>query len=394
MTSTKAVQQLQSIHVFENQLQNSLSMKWTFPSIGHTLRSYVEKQLNDDHLSDTHSGVGTEHRFHYHHFDNVWIYRHSSEAPLQTGPAVSPAKQFSIVIAAKDFNPEKYEMLTKIFVKIYVKTGEIQRLLAYYLTLLIHGSFTVSEDQMNNCKRFNLDDYESVAPAVVHNRSPIGIKSVIKMFGLDVILIYTALILKRRVVVYHHKLDTLLQFVRVLPAFVWHRWPDCYQILYPCVELQSPAEIGDLTARRHYIAGFLDTDVESRTDLYDIYVNLAAIEITVSHGSRDAFAMTKTHKEIAVFMTRQADRETNTNWDLIQDICDKNRELIETLKRMATASAKSSPAREGSVGEEEVLSPETTVGPTLTLEALKERKLNPNLENFLWNLAVAENLCI
>jgi len=231
------------------------------------------------------------------------------------------------VIIAKDFNPEKYETLTKIFVKIYLKSGQIERLLSYYLTLLIKGSFRVSEDQLNNCKKFNLEDYESVD--TIHAKSTI--KSVIKMFGLDVILIYTALVLKRRVVVYHHKLDPLLQFIRVLPVFVWHR-PDAYQMLYPCVELSSTTEIQDLQSHTHYIAGFLESDVQSGSDLYDIYVNLAAIEITVSHTSKDVFAMTKTHKEIAVFMTRQADSHTTTDSDLIRDICDKNLELIKNLK--------------------------------------------------------------
>ena len=193
------------------------------------------------------------------------------------------------------------------------------------------------------------------------------------MFGLDIILIYTALILKRRIAVYHHKLETLLQFIRVLPALVWHR-PDCYQALYPCVDINCTPEIQELQSRSHFIAGFLESDVENRTDLYDIFVNLAALEISVSHTSKEVFQMTKTHKEIAVFLTRNADNSSMSDLDVMREIKTKNLELIKNLKIMAN------------------IDDENKKQSVVTIEALKERKLNHNLETFLWNLAVAENL--
>lgn len=192
------------------------------------------------------------------------------------------------------------------------------------------------------------------------------------MFGLDIILIYTALVLKRRIAVYHYRLETLLQFIRVLPALVWHR-PDCYQALYPCVDINSGPEMCQIESNCHYIAGFLDSDVENRTQLYDIFVNLAALEITVSHPSKEVFQMTKTHKEIAVFLTRNADNPSMSDLDVMREIKTKNLELIKNLKIMANIDESDSQS-------------------VVTIEALKERKLNPNLETFLCNLAIADNL--
>ena len=251
--------------------------------------------------------------------------------------------------------------------KVYSKTGETQRLLSYYLSDLIKGSFTVGEELQNNSNKFNYEDYEQLE--AIHSKS--CVKSVIKMFGLDVILIYTALILKKRIAVYHHKLETLLQFIRVLPALVCHR-TDAYQSLYPCVDINCSAEMSELESHSHYIAGFLESDVENRTDLYDIFVNLAALEITVSQSSKEYFQMTKTHKEIAVFLTRNADNQSLSDLDVMREIKVKNLELIKNLKIMANI--------------------EDDNQSVVTIEALRERKLNHNLETFLWNLAVAEEL--
>ena len=35
-----------------------------------------------------------------------------------------------------------------------------------------------------------------------------------------------------------------------------------------------------------YVAGFVDSEVSNRTDLFDVYVNLPDSEITVSHNAK------------------------------------------------------------------------------------------------------------
>ena len=108
------------------------------------------------------------------------------------------------------------------------------------------------------------------------------------MYGIESIIIYNALLLKKKVVVYAPRLDTLLDFCRyknkrdllfhygyaapfrTLPQFVWHR--QNWNIVYPNMSTDE-FELEGLQGHGTYVAGFTDPAVEARTDLYDLFVN-------------------------------------------------------------------------------------------------------------------------
>ena len=57
---------------------------------------------------------------------------------------------------------------------------------------------------------------------------------------------------------------------RAFPLLVWHR--QNWSIVHPYVHLEEE-ELGRLTTSITYVAGFTDASVESRTELYDLFVN-------------------------------------------------------------------------------------------------------------------------
>ncbi|XP_064483896.1 DENN domain-containing protein 10-like [Ornithodoros turicata] len=349
-----AFNDLRAIGLIEKDTSNDVLWTWSYPSFSADDRSLLllKCDLENDSITSEQPVW-----FRYCHHHGEWFYMHQTE--VFDSDNLSRVRLFVLILRTKDLNPEKYETLARILSKVYCKMGDPTALLRLFLSVSIKGSCTTEENGT-----FLLKDFERKRDVV-----QVHIKEIIRMFGLETILIYTALILKKRVMVYHHKLSLLLKYIRVFPALTQHR-TGC-EHFFPFMELNQ-GELAELSGRSHYLVGFRDAAAEGRLDLYDLFVNLAAIEITVAPHCKDSFQMSKTHKEIAMFMVRQADNENVSDQDLIRDIATKTQELLSNLKRATSCSQN---------GRQVV-----------SLQKLKELKFAPALENFYWNLAVAEGL--
>ncbi|KAK3913197.1 DENN domain-containing protein 10 [Frankliniella fusca] len=200
----------------------------------------------------------------------------------------------------------------------------------------------------------------------------LNVSELINLFGLEIILIYTAMLLRKRVVVYHHSLQALLRWIRSFPALMAHR-PEAND-LYPWVDL-VPEEIMTLKASQCYIAGFKDSAIGSRADLYDVLVNLPAREISVAPHAKESMIMTKTHKEIAVQLVQLAARDDIAEAQIVKEVADRTSDLLNNLKSLSN-----------------VTDPEGRA--MVSVEELRKRGFAAPLENFLFNLAVAENIII
>ena len=97
-----------------------------------------------------------------------------------------------------------------------------------------------------------------------------------KLFGVESVLLWTAIMLRKRVVVYADKLKTLQQVVRTLPQLAWHRQD--WGTLRPWIA-GSPTEIEELRAAGVYVAGVTDPSFRS-TDLYDLFVDGGKVPVS------------------------------------------------------------------------------------------------------------------
>jgi len=193
---------------------------------------------------------------------------------------------FSVVIMGKSFNPERYSRLTELLAKRYALSGQPPRVLEAYLGAYSKDEFNFGSSGKYNAAEF--DDRKSLVkcslkckkiffsfcfpcfffflPQHVVSLNP----AVLATFGMESILIFQAMILKKRVIVYCSKLDQLLETIRCLPLFAWHR--KNWAILRPFVT-PTDVELEELASAGIYVAGFTDRVIENREDLYDLFID-------------------------------------------------------------------------------------------------------------------------
>ena len=68
----------------------------------------------------------------------------------------SQVTAFSLILYAKDFNPEKYEQLCRIFSQQLRRTGSPSSMLSGYLSVITKGSCDTDENG-----KFFIKDYEA-----------------------------------------------------------------------------------------------------------------------------------------------------------------------------------------------------------------------------------------
>ncbi|CDQ58550.1 unnamed protein product [Oncorhynchus mykiss] len=338
-----------SVGLIEKDVNADTLWVWCYPSVSAELREVL---LSKCCLRQDSRGL---HTFVFGQFRRTWYY--ISTVEVQEPTALKKVTHFSIVVTTKDFNPEKYAAFSRVLCRIYIKHGSPVKMMEGYIAVLTKG---VCQSDENGS--FLIKDYD-VRKAYLAG----SVKDVVSQFGMETIILYTALMLKKRIVVHHPQVEALLEFTRALPALTWHRKD--WSILHPYVHL-TDSELENLRTCTGYVAGFVDPEVSNRSDLFDVYVNLPDSEITISQSAKEAMSMGKLHKDIGLVIVQSAENADRTDGQIIKDISIKTREILANLASLA----------------------EDCENSKITLETLKQRHFPPATENFLFHLAAAEQL--
>nr|XP_018668351.1 protein FAM45A [Ciona intestinalis] len=345
---------LRAVGIVEKDQDNGLMWTWTYPSLTQDEKQYALSKccLSWNEKPDASKIIP----FVFSHYMKQWYYIFTA-APSEPTPLKSVA-YFSIVLLASDFNPEKYAVLTRILSKFYEESGNPVRILEQYLMIVTKGLCHSNSNGVFKVQSFSQEKAYTAA----------SLKDVINVFEIQSIILYTAILLKKKVLVYHNKLELLLEITRALPAFVWHRQD--WNCLYPWVH-DKEQELTALLKLPHFIVGTTEEDLLKQED-YDIYANVPAKTITVSPHAKESLTMGKLHKDIAKKMLEICENESSSNKQLIMGIDEKTTELLDKLRSLGS---------------------ETGAGKTIIKpEDVRSKNFHTTTTGFLINLAISEQL--
>jgi len=352
--------------IIEKDTNDDVMLTWSYPSIDARLEPIL---INRSRLEVSDDVTP----FSFSRFETQWIYiftttvEHELEPNENDDPSIPKnlrgieysgplgrVKAFSICLLAKDYNPELYGSLAKVFADGYKKTGTPITVLQCFLRALTSGTVM----------SWNQEEYPARNALIATS-----IKDVIRLFGIEIILLWSALMMKKRIVVFCDRISTLLRVIRAFPLFIWHRRD--WDSLRPYVNVE-PVEIAELEQAKIYVAGFIDGNIKNRPQLYDLFVDINARAFVIPEHAKADFRLGSFHKELAEFLVESAENEELEGLDVIKALAMKTQEFIAKLHSLQDED------EEGNK--------------TVTLEGLQQRQIPATMQQFLYAVAAAEGL--
>jgi len=341
------MEDLQGVGIFEKDVNGDV-FPWIFPSIEDDNAAVIKARSGLAEDKDR-----APFSFLFTRYKHQWQYIVTSSTESATHPNV---RRVSIYLLARSFDPTKFEALLRLLLACYLQSGSVA-VLECYLSVFTTGKVSTK-----------LGSFD--ATAFDGRRALISpVQNLFKTFGVEAILIWVAVLCKKRILVVGdgERMDELLSTVRSIPACGgWHR--QNWDLLRPYTRF-SDAELKDLESCGVYVAGTCDSDAANRSSLYDLLVDLSARTIMVAEHAKESFIMTKFHKQTAESLVSSA--ETLTDQMFIKAVAQKTNELRESLNTLRV---------------------EHPDGSFISFEDLQARKLPRNMDQFLFNVALAEGL--
>lgn len=241
------------------------------------------------------------------------------------GTCVDPnLSGMSLCLVTRSFNPEKHQCLLDLFAHQYVTTGDPTKVLQGFLSVYTTGLFS---NEKGSFKAADFDDDRALT-------TNCKLMELIETFESDTVILWNAILLKKRVLVYGETVPKVLDIIRSFPCLAMHRKD--WNIFRPIIR-DEPEHLEDLQAAGVYIAGTLDSSLMLRTDFFDVIVSAPDRRITVAEGSADDMRMGAMHREVLNLMISSESNGMKQS-ALIEAIAEKTKVVLERLESIQQPS--------------------------------------------------------
>eukprot|EP01139_Manchomonas_bermudensis_P013554 Amastigsp_a358363_42.p1 type:complete len:359 gc:universal Amastigsp_a358363_42:30-1106(+) len=341
---------LVAVAILEKDTNFDIEWVWTYPTLTPEFKRVLKAR------SDI--GEREPSAFFYSQFQGLWHYEIciSKEIDAEKLPRVTA---FSVFVLATEFFPEKYDALGQLLGAVYGGTGDVLNVLQAYMKVYVKGSCDAGE-----YGAFDAENFDDKACFLAPSLKDLG-----TLFGSETVLLWAAMLMGKRIVVYSDSRDALHGVVRALPLLVWHKkgWGNTIPFVTGTDE-----ELADLAAKSHFVVGVTSATLVNNESAYDLAINVSDRRVTVAAHAASDFSMGPFVQDLAGFLVDAANDREMDNVSVIKGLTAKTGELLKRIRSM------------GELDEDG--------DPVVTLESIGAKGLPPNLVTFLFAVARAEGL--
>jgi len=294
--------------LIEKDWQNDVSIVWSFPAIDE-LQSRLVLSRTNQFLS------GSEPPFVVSRCGRYFLYMLWSNRSISRDVTA-----FGVCIFAKDYNPKFYEANLRLMADTYAERKSPVPMLEHYL------NFTITDksgevDKRNFDKRKVLTDEDLTGCFF----------EMIKDLGADWILLWSAVIFKKRLAIISEDPANVMKLVGSMCFLAIHRQKEIFQHIHP---IAGPGKIEHLHLSKtpYWIAGFTQ---KSQVKSFDVLFDAESKSIEIHKDSQTQFQMCKFQKDICKKVL-DVSGSTTSAADVIKVITAENGRLLEIIKQIGS----------------------------------------------------------
>jgi len=270
---------LVSVCLIEKDWENEVQIVWAFPDLDRLQRALTLSRINKFFAHDREENTNS---FLVGRCGRMFQYLRWSDQSINRDVV-----NFGVCVFSNDFNPQFYHNYVNLLCDIYAASKRPVPLLQTYLDLTVNGS----------CEGLSRADFDGRRALVQPlEESTITVVDIIEELGADWILLWSALMFKKKICVVHENPSVLMEIVPSLIQLVWHRRSELVKMIHPIVG-QGKIEALHLSKSIYFIAGYTEKTLAKQN--YDVILDMNSRSIELAKHCSNDFNLCKFQKEIA-----------------------------------------------------------------------------------------------